>query len=127
MLSSGDEEVLRNGRALMQVIVQADGRRRLLMVRDVATPAWVVMDRILDFPAYPRMVKGCDTLVPYHDKHQARRKCTHRPRTHRPRTHRGACTATRAPALLPSCHGAHPRCRPADARRACWLGRDGCG
>ena len=36
----------------MQVIVQADGKRRLLMVRDVAAPAWVVMDRILDFPAY---------------------------------------------------------------------------
>ena len=67
MLSAGDEEVLNNGKALMQVIVQADGKRRLLMVRDVAAPAWVVMDRILDFPAYPRMVKGCDALVPYRD------------------------------------------------------------
>jgi len=72
MLSSGDEEVLRDGRALMQVIVQPDGKRRLLMVRDVATPAWVVMDRILDFPAYPRMVKGCDAMVPYHDKREGR-------------------------------------------------------
>ena len=72
MLSAGDEEVLNKGKALMQVIVQADGKRRLLMVRDVATPAWVVMERILDFPAYPRMVKGCDAMVPYHDKREVR-------------------------------------------------------
>jgi len=72
MLSSGDEEVLRNGRPLMQVIVQADGRRRLLMVRDIATPGWVVMDRILDFAAYPRMIKGCDSMVPYSDKKEGR-------------------------------------------------------
>lgn len=89
MLSSGDEEVLRDGRALMQVIVQPDGKRRLLMVRDVATPAWVVMDRILDFPAYPRMVKGCDAMVPYHDKREAR------PRQRNTRR-RGARTAAHA-------------------------------
>lgn len=74
MLSAGDEEVLNKGKALMQVIVQADGKRRLLMVRDVATPAWVVMERILDFPAYPRMVKGCDAMVPYHDKREGKKR-----------------------------------------------------
>ena len=43
MLSDGDEEALSQGRALMQVIVGEDGeRRRLLMVRDVGTPARVV-------------------------------------------------------------------------------------
>jgi len=107
MLSAGDEEVLNKGKALMQVIVQADGKRRLLMVRDVATPAWVVMERILDFPGYPRMVKGCDALVPYHDKREARPHTARPPRaprrTHAPRrtrTHRRLLPCT--PALPPS-------------------------
>ena len=73
MLSDGDEEALSQGRALMQVIVGEDGeRRRLLMVRDVGTPAWVVFDRILDFDAYPRMIKGCDSIIPYADSTQGK-------------------------------------------------------
>ena len=73
MLSDGDEEQIRQGRAIMQVIIAPDGEeRRLIMVRDVETPAWVVMDRILDFDAYPRMINGCDALSPYADVQRAR-------------------------------------------------------
>ena len=96
MLSAGDEEVLNKGKALMQVIMQPDGKRRLIMVRDVATPAWVVMDRILDFPAYPRMVKGCDALVPYKDTREAR---PHLVMVMVMGPHRGARTRTRLPRL----------------------------
>ena len=73
MLSDGDEEQLAQGRALTQVVVtpnpaRREDDRRLIMVRDVKTPAWVVMDRLLDFDAYPRMVKGLELLEPYADE-----------------------------------------------------------
>lgn len=75
MLSDGDEEQLAQGRALTQVVVtpnpaRREDDRRLIMVRDIETPAWVVMDRLLDFDAYPRMIKGCELLVPYADTEQ---------------------------------------------------------
>eukprot|EP00962_Isochrysis_galbana_P051796 scaffold23219_cov131-Isochrysis_galbana.AAC.5 len=68
LLSREDEDELKSGRAIMRAItapraLQADeqregGTRRLLMVRDVKAPKHVVLDRINDFEAYPRMVKG---------------------------------------------------------------------
>ena len=73
MLSDGDEEQLSQGRALTQVVVtpnlkRKEDDRRLIMVRDVQTPSWVVMDRLLDFDAYPRMIKACELLEPYADE-----------------------------------------------------------
>jgi len=35
------------------------------MVRDVEAPKDVVLERINDFDAYPRMVKGCDGCTVY--------------------------------------------------------------
>mmetsp|Transcript_33723 Transcript_33723/g.110028 ORF Transcript_33723/g.110028 Transcript_33723/m.110028 type:complete len:286 (+) Transcript_33723:58-915(+) len=72
LLSREDEEELADGKTIMRVISNrpADesregGARRLLMVRDVAAPKDVVLDRIGDFAAYPRMVKGCDACHVY--------------------------------------------------------------
>ena len=35
------------------------------MVRDVDAPSEVIWSRILDFEAYPRMIKGCDDCRVY--------------------------------------------------------------
>eukprot|EP00967_Tisochrysis_lutea_P153205 scaffold301845_cov27-Tisochrysis_lutea.AAC.2 len=68
LLSASDEESLSCGSTVVRALLtpqppSADerregGTRRLLMVRDVAAPKSVVMARINDFEAYPRMVKG---------------------------------------------------------------------
>eukprot|EP00965_Chrysotila_dentata_P220767 6191984-Pleurochrysis_carterae.AAC.1 len=35
------------------------------MVRDIAAPSWVVLDRIMDLDNYPKMVQGVDRLERY--------------------------------------------------------------
>ena len=39
--------------------------RRLLMVKDIPAPHAIITDRLLDYDAYPRMIKGCDSLQQY--------------------------------------------------------------
>ena len=41
------------------------------MVKDVRAPAEVITSRILDFDAYPRMIKGCDSLEKYEERDEA--------------------------------------------------------
>ena len=66
LLSSADEEKLASGEPVTQAFVNEDGgSRRLLMVKDIHAPADVIMGRILDFDRYSKMVKGCDSCVPY--------------------------------------------------------------
>ena len=48
LLSTGDEEKLAAGEALMQATLRADGQsRRLLMVKDVHAPDDIIISRIL--------------------------------------------------------------------------------
>jgi hypothetical protein len=66
LLSAKDEAQLRSGKAVMQAVVADDAQsRRLIMVQDIATPASVVMDRIMDVDHYDRMVSGVDACVTY--------------------------------------------------------------
>ena len=68
LLSQEDEDELQAGNTIMRAITapttnqqtehKEGGTRRLLMVRDVKAPKDVILDRINDFNAYPRMVKG---------------------------------------------------------------------
>ena len=66
-LTPDDEAKLQEGQAIMQAMVlnRNDGTRRLLMVKDIKAPVSVITDRLLDYDAYPRMVKGCDALSTY--------------------------------------------------------------
>ena len=81
-LTAEEEQTLRGGGTVQQAIMiclasgmatgsAADGdshgprARRLLMVKDVAAPQSIIADRLLDYDAYPRMVKGCDKIEPY--------------------------------------------------------------
>ena len=83
-LTAAEEQTLRDGGTVQQAIMidlasgMATGSaadadhsshgpraRRLLMVKDVAAPQSIIADRLLDYEAYPRMVKGCDKIEPY--------------------------------------------------------------
>lgn len=66
LLSQSDEAELSQGKPLMQVIVNPEtSTRRLMMVRNIPAPSSVVLDRILDIDAYPRMVNGVDRTERY--------------------------------------------------------------
>lgn len=86
-LSASEAKRLQDGETIMQAIlidlqsgkavgsagssdadadVQGGKRaRRLLMVKDICAPQSIITERLLDYEAYPRMVKGCDVLQPY--------------------------------------------------------------
>jgi len=65
-LSKQEESDLAAGKSIMQIVeTESAMSRRLLMVRDIQSPAYVVMDRILDLDAYDRMVKGVDRVRRY--------------------------------------------------------------
>ena len=64
---------LKAGEALNQAMVLEDGTtRRLLMVKDVQAPPSIITARLLDYEAYPRMVKGCDKFSKYQTYFRAR-------------------------------------------------------
>lgn len=81
LLSRADEEELTAGKTIMRALVmprapstderREGGTRRLLMVRDVKAPKEIVLERIGDFDAYPRMVKGCDGCKVYKREERA--------------------------------------------------------
>lgn len=60
-LSKSDIEKLRKGEAVKQQLSAGSGGRGLV-VQDVHAPPEVVWGRILDFPAYTRMVSNCVSL-----------------------------------------------------------------
>ena len=68
LLTQADEEKLGRGETLMQALVKDERDptdRRLLMVRDIAAPADIILSRVNDLEAYPRMIKGCDECSVY--------------------------------------------------------------
>jgi len=66
LLSVEEEQKLEAGEDIMQAILQDDGvARRLVMVKDVQAPPEIILDRIMDIDAYPRMIKGCDGTKTY--------------------------------------------------------------
>lgn len=53
----------------MQAILGDDGvPRRFVMVRDIPTPAYIVMGRIMDLERYDKMVQGVDKVTTYERK-----------------------------------------------------------
>ena len=65
LISSADEQRLRQGESVMQAVASADGSRRMVAVQDIDVPVHVVMGRITDLERYDKMVQGVDSCVNY--------------------------------------------------------------
>ena len=65
LISSSDEQRLRQGESVMQAVASADGSRRMVAVQDIDVPVHVVMGRITDLERYDKMVQGVDSCVNY--------------------------------------------------------------
>ena len=65
LISSSDEQRLRQGESVMQAVASADGSRRMVAVQDIDVPVHVVMGRITDLERYDKMVQGVDSVVNY--------------------------------------------------------------
>lgn len=66
LLSEPEAGALSRGEPIMQALLDAEGKpRRLFMVRDVPTPADIVIGRVMDLERYGEMIQGCEGVSNY--------------------------------------------------------------